>query len=72
MFITVRFFFDSLLAAVDALTLVLEDARTTSKSYSFGALSAEQVFTSGLLIVGEADEVAAKVEALGNSIRYDE
>jgi hypothetical protein len=72
MYITARFFFDSFLGAVDALEVVLRDARDTNKLYSFGPLSADQVFRSGLLLVGDAEDVASKVDKLGSNIRYDQ
>ena len=65
-FISVRFFFDSLDVAVEALVIVLEDARETDKEYSFGSLSAQQVLASGLVLVGDAKHLSDKLIKLPN------
>lgn len=67
-----RFFFDSLAGAVEALLVVLEDARETEYSYRFGSLSADQVFASGLMLIGEIGEVASKLEQIEGTTRYDD
>lgn len=69
---TSRFFFDSVSDAATALVTVLEDARVSKHFYQFGALSADQVFDSGLLLVGTIDEVAAKLENIDGAIRYND
>ena len=60
-YITVRFFFDSLDGAVEALILLLEDARASDKDYSLGSLSADQVLTSGLLLMGDAEHLIPSI-----------
>lgn len=67
-----RFFFESLAGAVEALLVVLEDARETDYSYRFGSLSADQVFMSGLMLVGQIDDVASKLEQIEGTTRYDD
>jgi hypothetical protein len=67
-----RFLFSSLEGAVEALILVLEDARTTSSEYSFGGLSAEQIYASGLSLVGEIDAVADLLGGIEGATRYDD
>jgi hypothetical protein len=69
---TTRFFFDQLDVAAEALILVLEDARETDAKYSFGGLSAQQIYASGLILEGEIDAIAAKVEELPGTTRHDE
>lgn len=69
---SVRYFFDSLETAVEALLMVLEDARTTNLSYSFGSLSAQQVFSSGLMLVGEVEVICLKLDMLSGATRYEE
>lgn len=63
-FISVRFFFDSLDVAVEALITVLEDARETDKDYSFGSLSTQQIMSSGLILVGDAQHIADRLKEL--------
>lgn len=67
-----RIMFHSLESAVEGLLTVLEDARETIFEYSFGALSAEQVYSSGLVLIGEISEVAAKLEQIDGTLRYDD
>lgn len=67
-----RIMFDSLEAAVEGLLLTLEDARETVFTYSFGGLSAEQVYASGLMLIGEIEEVATKLEQIEGATRYDD
>lgn len=62
--ISVRFFFDTLDVAIEALVLLLEDSRVTDKLYEFGSLSPNQIMSSGLLIVGEAEEIVEDINAL--------
>jgi hypothetical protein len=71
-YISTRFLFDSLEAAVEALLITLEDARETVYEYSFGSLSADQVYASGLSIIGEAEEIARKLEQVNGATRYDD
>jgi len=63
-FISVRFFFETMDVAVEALIVVLEDARETDKDYSFGSLSAQQIMASGLLLIGDAQHVVNKIQEL--------
>lgn len=67
-----RFFFDTIGTAALALLEVLEDARETKKWYEFGGLGAEQIYTSGLVISGEIEEIAAKLEKIPGVTRYDD
>lgn len=67
-----RIMFDSLESAVEGLLIVLEDARETVFNYSFGSLSTEQVYASGLMLIGEIEEVAAKLEQIEGTTRYDD
>jgi len=67
-----RIMFDSLDAAVEGLLVVLEDARETVFKYSFGSLSAEQVYASGLMLIGEIEEVTHKLEQIAGTTRYDD
>lgn len=69
-YISVRFFFDSLESAVDALITVMEDARDTDKVYEFGSLSAKQILASGLVIRGEASQVVAKVQKIPGAVLH--
>lgn len=70
--IQVRFFFLDIASAVEALLTVLEDARDTKHDYTFGSMSAKQVMASGLMIVGDAEEVASKVETIDGAQRHNE
>lgn len=63
-FISVRLFFNNLDSAVEALIITLEDARVTEKQYSFGSLSAQQVLSSGLLLVGDVQHLVEKIQKL--------
>lgn len=67
-----RLFFDSEGGAAEALLVVLEDARETDFSYSFGSLSVDQIVESGLVLFGEIDDVLAKLDAIPGITRYDD
>lgn len=69
---TTRFYFDTYQAAAAGLLAVVLDARTTDKNYRFGGLDASTVYTSGLRLEGEIDEIVAKVEVLPGAVRHDE
>lgn len=69
---SVRFYFDTVSAAAAGLLTVLLDARTTDRTYRFGGLDKDVIFASGLLIEGEIEDVAAKVEAIPGAVRQDE
>ena len=69
---SVRFYFDTPVAAAAGLLTVLLDARETESTYRFGGLNKDVIFTSGLWIEGEIQEVAAKVAALPGAVRQDE
>ncbi len=69
---SVRFYFDTPVAAAAGLLTVLLDARSTERTYRFGGLNKDVSFTSGLLIEGEIDEVSEKVAALPGAVRQDE
>ncbi len=68
----IRFFFDSLGAAASALIVVLEDARVTEHKYRFGGLKASQILASGLLLKGDIEEIAAKLEDLPGVLRHED
>lgn len=67
-----RVLFDSLESAVEGLLTVLEDARETVFNYQFGSLSADQVYASGLILIGEIDEVLEKLSQIEGTTRYDD
>lgn len=70
---TTRFFFDSIGSAAEGLLTVLEDAREAdSSSYEFGFLSAQQVFTSGLVLTGRILSITTKLEDVAGAVRQDE
>lgn len=69
---TTRFYFDTYQAAAAGLLAVVLDARVTEYTYRFGGLDATTVFTSGLRLEGEIEEIVAKLEALPGSVRQDE
>lgn len=69
---TVRFYFDSLDAAADALVLLLEDARATRDKYEFGGLTAGEIFSNGLMIQGKIYRVAKILEQVPGALRHDE
>lgn len=69
---TTRFFFTSLADAVEALSVVLDDARNSDKDYSFGSTSPKQILSSGLILSGDISDVVTKIENLGIGIRHDE
>ncbi len=69
---SVRFLFDDLGAAADAMNTVLLDARHTDLDYRFYGLNLNALLQSGLVMEGEIQNVAAKVEALPGTTRYDE
>lgn len=71
-FSSVRIFFDSLEAAAEALLLVLEDARVTDRHYSFGTLSTSQILQSGLILIGDLEEILPRLETIPGATRYDE
>lgn len=71
-YISTRIMFDTLESAVEGLLVILEDARETVFDYRFGSLSAEQVYASGLMVIGEAEEVARKLEQIDGATRYDD
>lgn len=67
-----RFYFDTLEAAAQALLTVVLDARSSEHEYRFGGLSANSLLTSGLILEGDIEEVAAKVEKVSGSSRWDD
>lgn len=69
---SVRFYFDTPVAAAAGLLTVLLDARETEHTYRFGGLDKDVIFTSGLYIEGEITEVSAKVAALPGVVRQYE
>lgn len=54
---SVRFFFNDKVEAVEALLLILEDARKTTREYAFGSTSIHQILDSGLLLQGDIEDV---------------
>ena len=67
-----RVMFSDLAAAVEGLLTVIEDAEVTDKDYSFGPLSAGKVQNSGMLLIGDVDEVAVKLDKIDGATRYAE
>ena len=61
----VRVMFTSLSEVLEALLIVLNDARSTQYDYSFGSTSAQQVLASGLILRGEIDDVLSKLDDAG-------
>lgn len=71
-FVSARIFFDSLDGAVQALTMVLMDARETDKDYSFGSLSVKQIMASGLMLTGDAEAILDSLKEIpGTSVHLD-
>ena len=68
---TARFLFDSFVSAAEALVIVLEDARDTTEQYTFSGLTVKQIRTSGLVLTGQIDSVANKIERLEGVARLD-
>lgn len=68
--IAARIFFDAPSDAAEALILTLEDARVTSKSYTFGSLSITQIMSSGLIIVGDASHLVDAILAIPGASLY--
>lgn len=69
---TQRFMFDSVEAASEALATVLQDARTSKVFYQFYELTPEAVMSSGLLLAGDLENIAPKLEDLQGTISYME
>jgi hypothetical protein len=69
---SLRFFFDSVQSAAQALEIVLLDARSTPRNYRITGLSAQQILQSGILLAGELDEVAAKLKTVPGAVWYNE
>ena len=67
-----RFFFDNLSSAAQGLLTVLDDAVLDDSSYTFGSLSAKQVFESGLLLTGRISRIVGKLEEVPGAVRHDE
>lgn len=67
-----RFYFDTYQAAAAGLLAVLLDARVTKKTYRFGGLTTTTVFTSGLWLEGDIEEVSKKIEALPGALRQED
>lgn len=71
-YISVRIMFSSLEDAVDALIMVLDYARSTDKEFTFGSLSAEQIYASGLIIMGDAEAIVDDLSKLPGVLVYPE
>lgn len=69
---SVRIFFDSLDVAVEALIVVLTDAREGDSTYRFGGLSAKQILDSGLLLQGDINKILGKLDKLPGTVVHDE
>lgn len=65
-----RFIFDSFTAAAMALITVLEDARGTTKNYTFSGLNAMQIRTSGLVLTGEIEDIVLKLEKIPGAASF--
>lgn len=66
---SVRFTFSTYLGAVQALLIVLEDARTTNHFYRITGLSPAGILSSGMLLEGDVDDIARQVERIEGSTR---
>lgn len=66
-----RYYFDGLGSAAEALLAVLGHARETTDFYRFGALSAQEIAISGLLLEGELDAVKKILDKIPGAVRYD-
>lgn len=71
-YVSVRVMFESIDVAVEVLLKVLTHARTTTQNYTFGALSAEQIYDSGLVIMGDAEDLVEQIEAIDGTTVYAE
>lgn len=69
---TSRFFFPDEPTAAEALLVVLEHAREAESFYRFYGLSVPAILQSGLVLEGDIADVAALVEAVPGTTRYDE
>lgn len=69
---SVRFSFDSYMGAVEALLLVVEDARTTYKFYTFKGLTPGSVLRNGLLLEGQVDDIVSRIERIHGCSRISE
>lgn len=72
MYLSVRYFFDTQEGAVEALLLLLEDARTTDKYYEFGSLSADQILASGLILRGDIHDLLHRLDAISGAMRVQD
>lgn len=67
-----RYFCDSIEVAAQLLHTVLTDARATDSTYKFGGITPKEIYSSGLLLTGEIDEVSRKLDALDGVQGEDE
>lgn len=58
---SVRYVFSSYASAAEALLTVLEDARTTQRSYTFTGLSPDKILRYGLHLSGEVSDISLRV-----------
>lgn len=68
---TVRFTFPTMLAAAQALLMVLNDARTTERVYRFTGLSPAKILRSGLVLEGDVADTVKQVERIAGAVRQD-
>ena len=66
-----RYYFDSLEAATETFLTVLIEARMADSVFEFGGTSAEQLFHSGLRLVGEIETLVAKIDKIAGAARYE-
>lgn len=69
-FISVRILFESMEDATQALIMILEHSRESGQDYTFGSLSPDQILTSGLLIIGDADDISQEIAKLPTATLY--
>ena len=63
-----RFSFDTYLAATEALLVVMEDMRGTSRRYRITGRSPQALLVRGLLLEGEISEVSEKISEIDGAI----
>lgn len=68
---SVRFTFSSLLGAAQALLMVLEDARLTTKVYRFTGLTPDRVLKTGLLLEGDVGDITRRIEGIDGHTRHE-
>ena len=68
---TVRFTFNTPLAAASALLAVLEDARVSERAYRFTGLSFTQILKSGITLEGDVTDIVRRVARIDGAVQWD-